>query len=77
MKWLLLILLFVILISLYLIVLNIGLHIVENLRKTSVKKWKIEIDDYNYERWKVKFYVTTIFIAILALIIYVFIKANF
>ena len=49
---------------LYAAVLKVGLLIQDKLHRESIKKWKIDIDDYEYNRFKIKLYVTLFFVGI-------------
>ena len=49
---------------LYAIVLKVGLLIQDKVHRVSIKKWKTDIEDYEYNRFKIKLYVTLFFVGI-------------
>ena len=49
---------------LYVTVLKVGLLIQDKIHRESIKKWKIDIDDYEHNRFKIKLYVTLFFVGI-------------
>ena len=49
---------------LYAIVLTVGLLIQDKIHQGAVKKWKTDIEDYEYNRFKIKLYTTLFFIGI-------------
>ena len=63
-KWILIVVCIIVWIMLYFLVLLGGLHIVETHRKQALKKWKAEDQNYDLEKWKVRFYTSAFFIGI-------------
>ena len=49
---------------LYTLVLKFGLFIQDKIHRESIKKWKTDIEDYEYNRFKIKLYVTLFFFGI-------------
>ena len=49
---------------LYGVVLKTGLYIQDKMHKGAIKKWGTDIEDYEYNRFKFKLYVTLFFIGI-------------
>ena len=49
---------------LYSVVLKIGLYITDRTHKSSMKRWGTDLDDYSYNRMKLKLYVSLYFIGI-------------
>ena len=49
---------------LYAAVLKIGLLIQDKIHRESIKKWKMDIEDHEYNRFKIKLYVTLFFVGI-------------
>lgn len=49
---------------LYIIILKFGLYITDTIHKGFVKKWGQDINDYEYNRFTLKLYVTLFFIGV-------------
>ena len=45
-------------------VLKIGLLIQDKIHREAIKKWKMDIEDYEHNRFKFKLYVTLFFVGI-------------
>jgi len=49
---------------LYAIVLKVGLYIEDKIHEVSIKRFKTDIEDYEFNRFKLKLYVTLFFVGI-------------
>jgi hypothetical protein len=49
---------------LYVLVLKVGLYIQDATHRGALKKWKMDIEDYEHNRFKIKLYVSLFFIGI-------------
>ena len=49
---------------LFALVLKIALFVEDKTHKGAIKKWGMDIEDYEYNRFKIKLYVTLFFVGI-------------
>ncbi len=49
---------------LFLGVYKLGMFVINASQKTSRKKWKCDIEDYDQKRWKFRFYTIAYFVGI-------------
>ena len=49
---------------LYALILKLALHVEDKMHEGAIKKWGADIEDYEYNRFKIKLFVSLFFIGI-------------